>query len=66
MVANRHWQALSERERKRLVALLRKSGGRPAGLTARERDEIRGLVGRLDLVGIGRELVPFASRARRR
>jgi hypothetical protein len=66
MVANRHWQRLSESERSKLTGLIRKSKGVPTNLTEREREEIRKLVGKLDLAGIGRDLLPFAGRLRSR
>jgi hypothetical protein len=66
VVANRHWQHLSEGERSKLTRLIRKSKGVPTNLTERERAEIRKLVGKLDVVGMGRDLLPFAGRLRSR
>jgi len=63
--AHRRWRELEEGERRRLGELVRKSRGRPGNLTARERADIRRLVAKLDLPGIGRELLPF-GRGRRR
>jgi hypothetical protein len=61
----KRWRTLSEKERARLAGLVRSSGGRPANLGAKERKELRRLVGKLDLKGLARELVPLA-RGRRR
>ena len=66
VVARRHWQKLDESERSKLTRLIRKSKGTPTNLTERERAEIRKLVGKLDLAGIGRDLLPFAGRLRSR
>ncbi len=55
-VVRRHWQSLSEKDRARLSHLARESGGRPSSLSTKERTELRKLVGKLDLKGLGREL----------
>ncbi len=60
------WRALSPKERTRITDLLRSSRGRLGNLTAKERGELRKLVGKLDLKGIGRELVPLARGRRKR
>jgi hypothetical protein len=65
-VASRHWRDLEESERRRLRELLVQSRGRPGNLSARQRAELRRLVGKLDLPGLGRELSPFGGRRRRR
>jgi hypothetical protein len=65
-VISRRWRALSAKERARLTHLARTSGGRPGNLSGKERAELRGLVGKLDLKGIGRELLPLARRRRGR
>jgi hypothetical protein len=64
VVVGRRWRALSERDRARLASLVRQSGARPGRLSTKERRELRSLVGKLDLKGIGRELLPLV-RARR-
>lgn len=66
MVARDHWNEVSPRDRAELTRLLRASRGRPANLTARERADLRRLVGRLDLPGLGRDLAPLAAKQRRR
>jgi hypothetical protein len=65
MIAHRHWRALDGPERVRLTELLRISRGRPGSLTDRERDELKALMAKLDVVGMGRELLPFGGRMRR-
>ncbi|MGX6447552.1 hypothetical protein ACVU7I_05710 [Patulibacter sp. S7RM1-6] len=53
--ANAHWQAqLSPRERKRALELVKTSRGLPTNLSPREQQELRDLVGKLDLAGFGR------------
>jgi transposase len=67
MVVGDRWRRLSEKDRLRVRTLLRQSGGRPSKLSARERKELRQLAGKLDLKGMGRDLLPLArSRGRRR
>jgi len=62
MVLDRRRRALSREERSRLAHLLRESRGRPGNLTEVERAELRVIATKLDLVGIGRELMPLARR----
>jgi len=67
LIANEHWtENLSAPERARLRRLLAKSKGLPRNLTEKERAEVRKLVGKLDVPGVGRKLVPFAATARKR
>ena len=68
LVLDRRWRRLSEKERARLLRLLRESRGRLDRLSAKQRDEMRKLVRKLDLIGGGRELLPLVRerRARRR
>jgi ribosomal protein S13 len=63
---SRRWRSLSEKERARLTQLARESRGRPGNLSAKQRAELRRLVGKLDLRGIPRELGPLARRGRGR
>ncbi len=60
------WRALSEKDRARLTRLVRESRGRLGHLSARERDELRKLVRKLDLKGMGRELLPLVRGGRGR
>ncbi len=57
MIVGSRWQALSEKERARITAMLRDSGGHPGRLGPRERKELRKLAGKLDLAGMSRELL---------
>jgi hypothetical protein len=66
IVAHQRWHVLSEKERARLLALVKRSRGRPGNLTAHERDEVRRLVAKLDVTAAGRDLLPLVRRARRR
>jgi hypothetical protein len=63
MVIGRHWRALSEKDRARMTRLVRDSQGRLSNLSTKEREELRRLVGKLDLKGMGRDLV-FLARGR--
>ena len=60
VVVQRRWRGLSEKERARLTRLVRESGGRLGNLSAKEREELRRLAGKLDLAGIGRDLTALA------
>jgi hypothetical protein len=66
VVIGRRWRALSAKDRARLTGLARDSHGRLGNLSTKERAELRRLVGKLDLSGIGRELFGLARRGRRR
>jgi len=65
MVVGERWSALSAKDRARLARLVRGSRGRLGNMSARDRDELRKLVRKLDLKGAGRELLPLL-RGRRR
>jgi len=66
VVMGKRWTALSAKERARLASLVRGSRGRPRNLSARERNELRKLVRKLDLRGAGRELLPLLRGGKRR
>ena len=66
VVIGQRWTALPAKERERLARLVRESRGRPGNLNAGERKELRKLVGKLDLRGAGRELLPLVRGARGR
>jgi len=68
VVLARRLRGLSVKDRERLRRLLSESGGRISRLSDKERKELRKLAGKLDLAGVGRELLPFAKgiRGRRR
>jgi hypothetical protein len=65
-VIAQRWQALSAKDRARLRSLARDSHGRVGELSTKERAELRRLVGKLDLRGIGRDLLGLARRGRGR
>lgn len=60
----RQWRALPAERRDRLQALVRQSAGRPSNLSAAERQELRGLLGELNLSEIFRDAAWRASRRR--
>jgi hypothetical protein len=67
VIVGRRWAALSARERARFAGLLRKSSGRPGNLSVRERLELRKLAHKLDVRGMGSELMALRrGRSRRR
>lgn len=66
MAARDHWGVLTPDERTELARLLRVTRGRPSNLTVKEKSELRRLVGKLDLPGLGKDLVPLASKRGRR
>jgi hypothetical protein len=66
MIVGRRWGALSRKERARFAGLVRKSRGRVGNLSVRERLELRKLARRLDLKGMGRELIALKRGGRGR
>jgi hypothetical protein len=66
VVVGRRWNALSQKERARLTALVRESRGRPGNLSLRERSELRKLSRKLDFGSVGRELLGLVRGGRRR
>jgi hypothetical protein len=66
VVLRSRWKALSQRDRDRLIRLMRDSRGRLSNLSGRERDELRRLVGKADLKGIGRDLLALRGGRRGR
>jgi hypothetical protein len=66
----KRWRGLSDRDRTRLTQLtrerLRLQHGRLGNTSAREREELRKLVGKLDLKGMGREMLGQLRRTGRR
>jgi hypothetical protein len=65
-VIGRRWRSLSANDRARLVRLTRESRGRMGNLSAKERRELRKLVGKLDFKRMSRELLPITRGGRRR
>jgi hypothetical protein len=66
IIARDRWGRLAPHERSQLAAILRKSRGRPGNLTAAERRDFGRLAGKLDLVGVIREVGPLRRRWLRR
>jgi hypothetical protein len=66
MLVARQWRRLSEKDRERIRELLEESGGRLSRLSRKERKELRKLAGKLDLLGVGRQLLPIARGIRGR
>lgn len=64
MAVRDHWQRLTPAERSRVTKLIKKSQGRPANLTKRERDDLKRLARKLDPAGLGRRLMPLGRRTR--
>jgi hypothetical protein len=67
-VAHAQWQDLPAGDRDKLTRLAVKSRGLPTNLTARERAEVKRILGRIDLQHVVRQVVPkaLAGRARPR
>jgi hypothetical protein len=65
-VLRSHWRSLSRKDRTRVTTLLRTSRGRPGNLSAKEREELRALVGKLDLKAIARDLAPLGRPRKKR
>ncbi len=66
LVLGRRVSELSEKDRGRLAQLLRESRGWPWRLAERDRDELRRLIGRLDPLSIGAEMMRSGRRGRKR
>jgi hypothetical protein len=65
-IVGRRWTALSAKERAQLTQLVRDSRGRVSNLSIKQRVELRKLARKLDLNGMGRELLPLVRGGRRR
>ena len=61
VVVGSRWRRLSAKERERLRALVRRSRGRVDNLSVKERKELRKLAGKLDLKGMGKELLALRA-----
>lgn len=59
------WGRLTPGERAHLRAIVGKSRGRPGNLSAREREDLKRLVRKLEPGSLGRELLPIGRRLRR-
>jgi hypothetical protein len=60
------WRRLSDKDRARLMRMMRESQGRLTKLGVKERDELRGLVRKADLKGLAPELLALRKGGRRR
>jgi len=67
-VRNHLTDRLTEKERKRIVEIVRSSKGRPSNLSDRERRELRALLGKVEPADLAKKVAtsPFAGRVRRR
>ena len=65
IVLRSRWRRLSEKDRQRLIGLMRDSRGRLSNLSRKEREELRRLVGKADLKGLGRDLLALRGGRRR-
>jgi hypothetical protein len=66
MIVNRHWNALSSKERAHLAQLVGESRGRVSNLSGKQRAELRKLARKLDLTTMGRELLALRGGGRKR
>jgi hypothetical protein len=60
------WMKLTPGERAHLTNLVKKSQGRPGNLTAREREDVKRLVRKMEPAALGRRLAPLGRKARGR
>jgi hypothetical protein len=61
LIVGSRWQRLSAGERERVRTLLSASGGRVDRLSPKDRKELRKLADKLDLRGMGRELLALRA-----
>jgi hypothetical protein len=61
LIVGSRWQRLSAGERERVRTLLSASGGRVDRLSSKDRKELRKLADKLDLRGMGRELIALRA-----
>jgi len=66
LAIRRHWQTTSPQDRDRVRQLLRRSGGRPASLTADERQDLLAAARRLEPGQLLRDLIVNVIRPGRR
>jgi hypothetical protein len=64
-VLGKRWRSLSAKDRARLTRLTRESRGRMNNLSAKERRELRKLVGKLDFKRMSRELLTITRSVRK-
>ena len=56
---------LSPQDRRRVVEIVRRSKGDPRNVSRRERDDLRAIAHKLDLIALGSEMLPIVGRAAR-
>lgn len=61
LVVSRRLNELSKKDREKLTRLLRESHGRPNALTEKEREELRTLIGKIDLRKMGSDMLPLVT-----
>jgi hypothetical protein len=66
VVIGKRWRSLSEKDRGRISGLIRRSRGVPGNLSAKERAELKRLLGKLDVKAAGRDLLSLAGSRRKR
>lgn len=66
LAIGKRWRALSEKERARLLSLLREMGVRPDRLSDKQRKELHKLLGKLDLRGLSGDVSRLVRRVRKR
>jgi hypothetical protein len=66
VVVGSRWRRLSAKERERLRELIGKSRGRIDHLSDKERKDLRKLAAKLDLKGMGKELIALRAVSKRR
>jgi hypothetical protein len=65
-LAHKRWRSLSAKDRGRIADLIRRSRGAPRNLSARERAELKKLIGKLDVKAAGRDLLSLLAVSRKR
>ncbi len=57
-----HWKRLTPGERAHLTGLLKQSHGKPSNLTVKDKEDLRFLVSKLELLSLGRTMLPLGRR----
>jgi len=67
VAVNDRWRSLPPKDRARMTRLIRESRGRLGNLSPKDREELRKLVRKLDLRGLGRDVIaPLRGGGRRK
>ncbi len=59
-------ERVSEKDRKRVAAILKRTKGDVRKLTLKEKADLRAIGRRLELAKLGRDLLPYGGRVRRK